>query len=278
MIAIVDLVHVDFIHFLTAKFPQLKEDLRKAHIKLTPEQFMKKTVQLSTLSATAVAIFCFFMVEIAKLSLLLLIPIFIALLFIFFSFFMLSPKQIINKRRRELDREVLFAGRFLLVKIHAGRPLLNALIDGARSYGVASKYFKEIVDDINLGTPIEDALDNAVKYSPSDKFRRILFQINTAIKVGIDVAEPLEVVIDEITNEQLIEIQRYGKKLNSISLFYMLIAIVMPSLGMAMFMVIGGLIGFVIDRTLFSVVLFFLVILQLLFLSMFKTIRLGVNI
>ena len=90
--------------------------------------------------------------------------------------------------------------------------MLNALIEGSQSYGVSSKYFKEIVDDINLGTPIEKALDNAVKYSPSEKFRKILFQINTALKVGIDVAIPLNNVIEEITEEQLTEIRRYGKK------------------------------------------------------------------
>lgn len=269
---------VDVIRALAAKFPQLKEDLRVAHLKLTPEQFLKKTVQLSLLCATAAALFFFFVLEVAKLSLFLLIPAFMIALFFFFWFFMLSPKQVINKRRRELDREVLFAGRFLLVKIHAGRPLLNALVDGAVSYGIASKYFKEIVDDINLGTSIEDALDKAVKYSPSDKFRRILFQINTALKVGIDVAGPLEVTLEEITNEQFVEIQRYGKKLNSLSLFYMLLAIVMPSLGMAMFIVIGGLIGFVVDKTMFGVVLFFLGVIQLVFLSLFRAIRLGVNI
>lgn len=191
---------------------------------------------------------------------------------------MLSPQQIINKRKRELDREVLFAGRFLLVKIHAGRPLLNALIDGSMSYGIAGKYFKEIVDDINLGTSIEKALDHAVRYSPSDKFRRILFQIKTAIKVGIDVAEPLQLTLEEITNEQLTEIQRYSKKLNSLALFYMLLAIVMPSLGMAMFIVIGSLVGFSIDRAMFGVVLFFLIVIQFIFLSVFKTTRLGVTL
>lgn len=184
----------------------------------------------------------------------------------------------IHKRRRELDKEVLFAGRFLLVKVHAGRPLLNALIEGSQSYGVASKYFREIVDDINLGTPIEDALDNAVKYSPSDKFRRILFQISTALKVGIDVSIPLANVLEEIANEQLTDIQRYGKKLNSLALFYMLLAIVLPSIGMAIFVVVGGLLGLPIGRDLFLVVIGVLVLVQLIFVSIFKSTRLSVNL
>ena len=239
---------------------------------------MTKTVQLSIMIGIAMCLFSFFLLELANLPIVLLLPLFVGFTLLFFAFFMLSPRNTINRRKRELDKEVLFAGRFLLVKIHSGRPLLNALIDGSMSYGVSSKYFKEIVDDINLGTPIEKALDHAVRYSPSDKFRRIIFQIKTAIKVGIDIAGPLQVTLEEITNEQFAEIQRYGKKLNSLALFYMLLAIVMPSLGMAMFIVIGSLVGFVIDKTMFGVVLFFLVVLQFIFLSIFKSTRLGVTL
>ena len=228
--------------------------------------------------AIGTLVLLFFFFEIAGISifyLLLLLP-FICIGYFFF--FMMSPKNIINKRKRELDQEVLFAGRFLLVKVHSGRPLLNALIEGSQSYGIASKYFKEIVEDINLGTPIEKALDNAVKYSPSEKYRRILFQISTALKVGIDVSIPLSNAIDEITAEQLTEIQRYGKKLNSLALFYMLLAIVLPSIGMAIFVVVGGLLGLPIERNLFLVVTGALVIVQLIFVSVFKASRLSVNL
>ena len=273
MIAIADIVRQ-----IAQRFPKLKEELRTAHIKLRPDIFVKKTVQLSFMFSIGVAVLLFFIFSIANISMLLIFPVTLVSALGLFMLFINAPKQRIAKRRRELDREVLFAGRFLLVKIHAGRPLLNALMEGASSFGVASKYFKEIVDDINMGTPIEKALDNAVKYSPSPKFRRILFQINSAIKVGIDISIPLESVLEEITHEQMTEIQRYGKKLNSLALFYMLLAIVMPSLGMAMLVVIGGLLGLPIGRNVFFIIILFLMVLQFIFITLFKAIRLSVNI
>lgn len=263
---------------ITNAFPRLKEDLRKAHLKQTPEQFVKKTIELAAMLSIGTLILLFFIFEIAGISLgyfFLLLPL---LCVGYFLFLLQTPKGIISKRRRELDQEVLFAGRFLLVKVNSGRPLLNALIEGSQSYGVSSKYFKEIVEDINMGTPIEAALDNAVKYSPSDKFQRVLFQINTALKVGIDVSIPLTNVIEEITSEQFTEIQRYGKKLNSLALFYMLIAIVMPSIGMAIFVVVGGLLGLPINKDIFLVVIGVLILIQLLFISVFKSTRLSVNL
>jgi archaeal flagellar protein FlaJ len=268
---------VDIVRQIAHKFPHLKEDLRKAHIKERPDHFVKKTLKLSIMFGLGGIIFLFFIFSIGGISILWLVPLIPVTILGCFFFLMMSPKNAINRRRRELDREVLFAGRFLLVKVNAGRPLLNALIEGSQSYGVASKYFKEIVDDINLGTPIEQALDNAVKYSPSPKFRKVLFQISTALKVGIDVSVPLSNVIEEITEAQLTEIRRYGKKLNSLALFYMLLAIVMPSVGMAIFVVVGGLLGLPIERNLFMVVVGALILLQLIFVSIFKQTRLSVN-
>jgi len=215
------------------------------------------------------------------MSILLIFPLFIFFFLMFFFFFLNSPKTTIRKRQRELDKEVIFAGRFLLVKLYAGTPLVNALIDASKSYGVAQSYFKEMVDDINLGAPLEQAIDNAMKYSPSEKFTKILFQISNAIKIGVDVTKSLENTLDELTSEQMVEIQKYGKKLNSLALFYMLLAVVIPSLGVAMFVVIGSLIGFFRadnSKAVFIAVVVFLVIIQFVFISIFKTARLSVNL
>ena len=85
-------------------------------------------------------------------------------------------------------------------------------------------------------------------------------------------------MLGEIAHEQLVEIQRYGKKLNSLTLFYMLLAVVVPSLGITMFIVIAGLVSLSIGPSTFFVFAFFLLLIELVFLSMFKSIRPNVNI
>ena len=155
---------------------------------------------------------------------------------------------------------------------------MNAIIDASNSYGVANKYFKEIVRDIELGTPLEDALEKASRYSPSDKMRRILFQISNALKIGVDVTDFLEAILDEIAEDQLIEIKSYGRKLSGITLFYMLFAVVIPSLGITMLITVISLIHIQADSGLFIMVLFFLIIIEFIFISIFKSIRPNVNI
>ncbi len=272
---------MDIVHTLLHFYPKVKTNLRMANMKDRPDMFLKKCLQGAATFGSGMTIFFFFMFQTFKVSLLFLLPVFLIMFIGFFHFFLLTPKHKILRRQRDMDREVLFAGRFLLVKLNSGVPLLNALQDGSKSYGVAKQYFKEIVDEINLGTPIEKAIDNSIKYSPSVKFRRIMFQIGNAVKVGVDVSRSLADTLEEITNEQMSEIQAYGKKLNSLALFYMLLAVVVPSLGMTIFIVIGTLVNFLTPDTaprLFGVVLGFLIFIQFMFVSIFKTTRLSVNI
>jgi len=155
--------------------------------------------------------------------------------------------------------------------------LIIALEDTTKSYGVASKYIKEIIDDVDTGNSIEDALQKAMVYSPSEKFRKILFHVNNALKLGIDVTKPLSSVLDEIAKEQEIEIKRYGKKLNTLIIFYMLVAIVIPSIGMTLFIIISSFINFTLGLSHFLLAVSFLILMEVFFISIFKSVRPSVN-
>jgi len=256
----------------------LKKKLRIAGINKSLKQFLSQTLRNSIMIGLTMGVLSFFIIQKKGMSLI-FIPLTV-IVFFFLSYILLlkSVDAKISKRAKKIDKDVLFAGRFLLIKINSGKPLINSLIEASQSYGVANTYFREIVRDIELGTPLEDALEKARDNCPSKKMKRVLFQINNALRIGIDVSQNLESVIDEISNEQLIEIKRYGKKLNSLTLFYMLFAVVVPSLGMTMFIVVAGLVALNIGPTTFFVFIFFLLLIELIFLSLFKSIRPNVNI
>jgi len=263
---------------ISSFFPNLKKEIRIAHAKTTPQDFIYKNLKFCLPFSLGLTVLFFFVADKAGLSLILIPIAFIIIFLLVFHFGFLKLKAKIAKRRKEIDREVLFAGQYLLIKLYAGRPLLNALVDTTKSYGVAAKYIKEVVDDINTGSSLEAALENAMTYSPSEKFGKILFHVNNALKLGIDVTTPLSAVLEEITKEQEIEIMRYGKKLNTIVIFYMLGAVVIPSIGMTLFIVLSSFINFNVSLTHFLIVILFMVMMQLLFISVFKSIRPIVNL
>ena len=214
-----------------------------------------------------------------KLSNLALTLIFLIASYIFVFLFMANtPSVYIRKREREMNMEVLFAARYLLIKMQSGTPFFNSLIDASKGKSISAKFFKEIVNDINTGTPIEEALDTAAQYSPSKHFRRVIWQVNNALKSGIDVTRSLKSIIDEIMHDQINEIERYGKKLGSLSMFYMLVAIVLPSLGMIMFVILASFINLQIRLSHLLLVVLMLAFLQFMFLSIFKSVRPMVNL
>jgi len=259
-------------------FPNLKRDLRIAHLKYSPAQFINKNLKVTALYAFLLTILFFFILKKANLQLIFLVPIFMVLFIILFQYFIITVKARIRKREREIDREVLFVGRYLLVKLYSGRPLLNALIETAKSRGVTAKYIREVADDIDTGSTIEEALNNAMIYSPSDKLRRILFHVNNALQLGIDVTKPLESVLEEIAKEDELEIKKYGKKLNTLVIFYMLGAVITPSLGVAIFIVVASFLNFPISLQGLLIIVLFIVILEFIFMTLFKSIRPLVNL
>jgi len=269
---------MDLVRYVGRKLPYLKHELLEAHISITHQEFIARMLKLSFIYAFTLSVLSIFPLQKAGIA-----PIFALFLFpvLFFFLFLMQkniPKAAIRRRAKEMDNEVMFAGRYLLIKLSSGRPLFNALIDASNSYGVASKYFKEIVDDITFGTNIEQALENAQNLSPSKSFKKILFQINNALKVGIDVTQSLESTLQEIQSDQEIEIQRYGKKLSSVAMFYMLGAIVIPSLGLTIFVVVASLLNIALNTAVYIALVVFIIMIQSFFITLFKKIRPTVNL
>jgi len=268
----------NLIYMLLRQFPKLKALLKKAHMKQTPEEFIKRNLTNSIFISIAFTVLLFFAFDKAGISLAFLVLVFPVLFIIGFTFFMNTPRGTIQKREGEINKEVLFAGRYLLVKLESGVPLFNALIDGSRSYGVSSKYFKEIVDDINTGKPIEKALDDAREYNASEKFKVILAELVTTLKTGVDVTVPLRNILKQLATEQAIEIKEYGKKLNAYVMMYLIIGVIAPSLGMTLFVIVGSFLSLELSTVTIVVIIFFLILVQLFFIHLFKSARPMVNL
>ncbi len=270
---------IDIVRFVQKKFPNLKRELYAAHISKTPHDYVKRSLKTALLYSVSFIVLFFFIID----SLLLpfwILGVAFPILFVFMLHMqMIIPKVTMRKRIKEIDDDIIFTSRFLLIKLSAGKPLFNALIETSQSYGVSAKYIKELVDDINFGTPIEKALQHATENSPSRHFRKIMFQINIALRIGVDVTKNLESAIEEIEDEQALELTKYSKKLNSAALFYMLIAIIMPSLGMTvLILLLSVLPNFQIDISIYIFLLFCIVMLQLFFISVFRQIRPSVSL
>ena len=251
---------------------ELKNKLRTAHMSVSAKEFIRRNLTISVYLSVGLSVIVFFLTSRSKPSpvALALLPVFF---FIIYLFLMQTPSVYIKRREREINRNLLFATRYMILKMDSGQPLFNSMISASKNSGIGGKFFQEIVDEVNLGKPIEKAIEDAHRYSPSRLFQMVLRQILNALRTGIDVSGSLRKLIDEITKEQQIEIKEYSKKLNSVVLFYLIMACVLPSLGISMFLIIGSMLNIVFNTTTYIIIFSVLLIVQLIFIGTIRSIK-----
>src|SRR3989344_4366157 len=250
--------------------PMLKMKLKQAGIDDKPEDFIKKTFLSAFYMTTGLVVLLFLVL--AKLNLIrgvlfLIVPI---VFFVMFFYMIRLPDIIISRKEKDISKEIIFAGRFIIIELESGVPLYNAMVNVSKNYEVIGRYFKEITDKIDLGTSMEDALNEAVEFIPSNDFRKILWQIINSIRTGSDVAKSLYSVMEQITKDQITEVNKYGKKLNPLAMFYMIVAVILPSLGITMLIILSSFIQFELSLTILLSLAGFLGFVQFMFIAMVK--------
>lgn len=254
-------------------FPMLKAKLKQAGMDDKPEDFVKKTIFSAFYMTTGLVMLVFLVLakyNVLKGVLLLGVPVIFIIMFVYL---IKLPDLKITRKEKEISREIIFVGRFIIIELESGVPLYNTMLNVSKNFDVVGRYFKEITDKIDLGTSIEDALNEAVELVPSDDFRKILWQIINSIRTGADVSKSLYSVVDQITKGQVSEVNKYGKKLNPLAMFYMIIAVIMPSLGVTMIIILSSFIKFELSLTILISMALFLGFVQFMFISIVKLSR-----
>ena len=254
-------------------FPGLGDKLVLAGIFEKPEEFVKKSFLIAFYLTTFIVFILtiiFIRFQIVKGFLFLVFPILLVLLFVNF---VKRPDIIIKKKQREFDREIVFAGKFLVIELQSGVPIYNAMLSVSKSYPIIGKYFREIINRVNIGTPLEDAINESIELTPSQNFRKLLWQLFNSLKTGSDVAAALGTTIDQLAAAQIIQVKEYGRKLNPLIMFYMVAAVIFPSIGVIMLIVFSSFFSSSISLVVLMLIAFLVVIVQLLFLSVIRSQR-----
>jgi archaeal flagellar protein FlaJ len=259
---------------VTLLVPNLKDKLLQADIPDSPDEFIRKTLVSSFMLSFGVSIL--FIGGLLKsfgypfVIALILFP--IAFLFLFF-YLIKIPDVKIRAKENGINREIVFATRFLIIEIESGVPIYNAFVNVSKVYPVIGTYFGAIIDRVNMGTSMEEAMNEATEVVPSADLRKILWQILNSIKTGADVTNSLGTVLDQIVDDQKIAVEEYGRKLNPLAMFYMLIAVIIPSLGTTMLMIFAGFIGLQLKLPLLLALVGFLGFVQFMFYALIKSSR-----
>lgn len=257
---------------LVSFFPQIKIDLIQSDSDLTPEEHIAYSLYsainltliiLATIIALGVIFNNFEVLTIGIYA--------SPVIYLFTLFSSLSRPKIIAKRKaREIEKDLPYAMRHLLIEIKSGIPLYQGLVAISEKYSICSKEVKKIVSDINSGKSQIDAIEDSIFRNPSKHYRRSFWQILSALKTGSSLESNLESTVDDLLKQQLIDIKKYGQELNPLTLMYMMIAVILPSLGITFLIIISSFVGGSLTKPIFIIVLMGLIIFQIMFMNLVK--------
>ncbi|MBN1274761.1 type II secretion system F family protein [Candidatus Woesearchaeota archaeon] len=253
-------------HKLATYFPLLGQHLRVARIDKSSERFLKEAVFSSLVFS--LAFFFVFLIISLMLSFspaIAFVAFFIILFFTFYAFIN-RPQYNALKAEQVVESEIVSAVRFLILELRSERSLYGAITNVSRNFSLIGIYFDEIIDKVKMGKTLEQALNEAVELCPSPHLRNVYWQLLNSLQTGADITSALQVLLDDIIESQKIHIQEYGRELNALSLFYMMVSIIIPTVGFTIITAVLTFIGFPIGIGLLIGVWVLLSIVQYFFL------------
>jgi len=250
----------------------LENKLLEAGMDIKAQDFKKQTLLTSFYFSTA---FMFIIFLFTKQFFILIYPI---LFFLMYFYFLKLPDVKIIKKKKEIEKEIIFATRFIMIELESGINLFKILENLTKHYPHIGSTFDEILVKVDMGTNLEEAINYSIQKTPSPNLRKILWQILNSIKTGSDLSKSLDNVTNQIIREQKIQVVEYGRKLNPLAMFYMMIAVIIPTIGITMFIVLASFMGLNIRLPQLLFVAFILAFIQFMFLSIIKSSRPAVEL
>lgn len=262
-----------FAHWVRNTFPKLEEELKLAQMRGTPQKFIKRIFALSLIIAMNFTLVVYILLANSPFTLF-VVPAFFFFTLFFMVLLLQVPKINIEQIRHEIESDIFVPARMLLTLLESGNSIVTSLERVSYTNAKSSKYFGKIATEIYLGKQLSEAIDEAIKYTPSDSFKRVMQPIRKSLMAGTDVRKSLTEVLEDMVQEKMIEIEKYEKKLSAVSLFYMIFGVIIPAISVVMIVVVMSVMGLTVNFFPFLFIMIILILLiQFGFIKLFQSIR-----
>jgi flagellar protein FlaJ len=272
----------DIAKSIESYFPDLKEELKRADLKFSSQEYIANALFASLLTFIVTLPFLAFFISLASASFLFAyltsITIAIALPPVVFLIYLNYPKSIIRERERKIDAYLPFSALYFSSVLSSGLPLHKAIrtfTEFSSQESVATE-MRKIVDDIEFfGLDIVSALERAINRTPSRKFREFLYGILATLRSGGNVY----MFVKERTTDFFIDYRRKLSEFSHSMIIYTEVYLVAVVLGTIFFIILtsvvsalGGASQNILGSQLFMVFVF-LPMVSILFLFLVKKIQ-----
>ena len=256
-------------------FPYLQLELDRAGFIVQSRKYISQCMTASSFMLIFLSVaFSLFFAKVSEFYFGIILAVVVSALIFFMQ--LNYPKIASSRRIRKLDSDLLASLQAIMIQLNSGISLFESLVIlSNQEFGEISIEFKKVVKKINAGVPQIKALEDAALQNPSPYFRRALWQIINGMKEGATINKVIATTISNLNKEQIIQIEKYGGQLNPLAMFYMMGAVIVPTLSITFFVVLASFIGLsdVIIKASFLGLLCFVIFFQFMFSGIIKTKR-----
>ena len=206
-----------FIRFTSLRKSSLEEHLKNAGVNIDKREYLSIVYKRGLINLLVFSVIFTSILGVMRTKYFYLFGLGASLLITLFILFnqMNYPKIFSLTKQRDLEKNLIPVLQDMMVQLNSGVPIFRILANIAEAdYGRVSAEFKKIVKEINSGVSQIDAIEKYAKLNTSKYFRRVLWQISNGMRSGSDMAIVINDEIKALSEEQSIQIQSYGSKLN----------------------------------------------------------------
>lgn len=193
---------------------------------------------------------------------------------IFFMILFYYPVIISKKIGEKIDQDLMYALQDIIIQTRSGVALFNALVNVANSkYDYVSEEFKILVRVVEGGAPLAEELKELALTTKSEFLKKACWQLVNSIKSGSSIPSALKITHDELIMYQEMLIKNYIKELNVLSLIYLTLAVVVPTIGITIVIILSTFGGISMDETMMTGLIAMLLTMQPILIVLIKTRR-----
>jgi len=210
---------------------KIEADLQSAEMRYSVEQYLTLALSATILIWLILLAFLFVLIVAVNFDILISVLLLIIVPIVCFAVAMILPGSRAKSLASAIDKELPFALRHMSIEIRAGVGIFKTMESIASSdYGALSDGFRNVLFNIEKGVPTEDALEMWGERTRSEGLRRMVSHLVRALKTGGNLSDIMITIAEDVSFERRMKIADFAEKLNLMSLFLMMVAIVLPVL------------------------------------------------
>ena len=228
-------------------YPSLRYDLRNIGLTAQPEHYCVIAFFSALIWAITISIFVAVVMAITDvpLAVKVIVPFLgmTVITMLFTVIFFIYPGTIAKSIGAQIDRELIFAMRDMLIQISSGVPLFTVIENISNSsYENVGPEFRILVTKVKGGSPLLDELENMAIRTQSEYLKKTSWQLVTSIRAGANLSSTIKSIVKTLVDYQFSLSKSFNAELNFIILIYLLVSAVLPTIGttvMVIFSVFG---------------------------------------